>query len=129
MPNHDVSCSHSNRDLFTCEDNMLFSHVKISCFRAKAHLVLHWYLYNKAKYLLKLQLKKAFLFITTTSRHLRFKTIKKSHTLHRYKNRADEKSTRRFHSSALAWALVSASNPIFHWRIATIVWQITNQNC
>ena len=58
MPNHftltffllrrrDVSCSHSNRDLFTCEDNMLFSHVKISCFRAKAHLVLHWYLYNK----------------------------------------------------------------------------------
>ena len=54
MPNHftltffllrrrDVSCSHSNRDLFTCEDNMLFSHVKISCFRAKAHLVFHWY--------------------------------------------------------------------------------------
>ena len=60
MPNHltltfcccerrDVSCSHSNRDLFTCEDNMLFSHVKISCFRAKAHLVFHWYLYNKGK--------------------------------------------------------------------------------
>ena len=58
MPNHftltffllrrrDVSCSHSNRDLFTCEDNMLFSHVKISCFRAKAHLVFHWYLYYK----------------------------------------------------------------------------------
>ena len=59
MPNHftltfffccgrrDVSCSHSNRDLFTCEDNMLFSHVKISCFRTKAHLVFHWYLYNK----------------------------------------------------------------------------------
>ena len=61
MPNHftltffllrrrDVSCSHSNRDLFTCEDNMLFSHVKISCFRAKAHLVFHWYLYNKLSY-------------------------------------------------------------------------------
>ena len=61
MPNHftltffllrrrDVSCSHSNRDLFTCEDNMLFSHVKISCFRAKAHLVFHWYLYNKKQY-------------------------------------------------------------------------------
>ena len=46
----DVSCSHSNRDLFTCEDNMLFSHVKISCFRAKAHLVFHWYLYNKLSY-------------------------------------------------------------------------------
>ena len=44
---HDVSCSHSNRDLFTREDNMLFSHVKISCFHAKAHLVFHWYLYNK----------------------------------------------------------------------------------
>ena len=61
MPNHftltffllrrrDVSCSHSNRDIFTCEDNMLFSHVKISCFRAKAHLVFHWYLYNKVPY-------------------------------------------------------------------------------
>ena len=25
-------------DLFTCEDNMLFSRVKVSCFRAKAHL-------------------------------------------------------------------------------------------
>ena len=62
MPNHftltffllrrrDVSCSHSNRDLFTCEDNMLFSHVKISCFCAKAHLVFHWYLYNTNYYL------------------------------------------------------------------------------
>ena len=60
MPNHftltffllrrrDVSCSHSNRDLFTCEDNMLFSHVKI-CFRAKAHLVFHWYLFYKTTY-------------------------------------------------------------------------------
>ena len=65
MPNHftltfflprrrDVSCSHSNRDLFTCEDNMLFSHVKISCFRAKAHLVFHWYLYNKFVYVIGL---------------------------------------------------------------------------
>ena len=35
-------CSHSNGDIFTCENNMLFSHVKISCFRAKAHLVFHW---------------------------------------------------------------------------------------
>ena len=43
----DVSCSHSNRVIFTCEDNMLFSRVKISCFRAKAHLVFHWCLYNK----------------------------------------------------------------------------------
>ena len=50
LPRCDVSCSHSNRDLFTCEDNMLFSHVKISCFRAKAHLVFHWYLYNKYYY-------------------------------------------------------------------------------
>ena len=32
---------------FTCEDNMLFSHVKISRFRVKAHLVFHWCLYNK----------------------------------------------------------------------------------
>ena len=31
----------------SCEDNMLFSHVKISSFCAKAHLVFHWCLYNK----------------------------------------------------------------------------------
>ena len=42
----DLLCSHRNGDLFTCEDNMLFPHVKISCFRAKAHLVFHWCLYN-----------------------------------------------------------------------------------
>ena len=58
LPNHftlivfwcercDLLCSHSNGDIFTCEDNMLFSHVKISSFRAKAHLVFHWCLYNK----------------------------------------------------------------------------------
>ena len=40
-------CSHSNGDIFTCEDNMLFSHVKIPNFRAKVHLVFHWCLYNK----------------------------------------------------------------------------------
>ena len=28
---YQVAC-HSNSDIFTCEDNMLFSHVKISCF-------------------------------------------------------------------------------------------------
>ena len=48
MPNHfsniffcyergDLSCSRSSGDLFTRENNMLFSRVKISCFRAKAH--------------------------------------------------------------------------------------------
>ena len=36
--------------IFACEDNMLFSHVKISSFRAKAHLVFHWCLYNKLSY-------------------------------------------------------------------------------
>ena len=57
LPNHftlivfwcerrDLLCSHSNGDIFTCENNMLFSRVKISCFRAKAHLVFHWCLYN-----------------------------------------------------------------------------------
>ena len=46
----DMLCSHSKGDFFTCEDNMLFSHVKISSFRAKAHLVFHWCLYNKVKY-------------------------------------------------------------------------------
>ena len=47
----DLLCGHSNGDIFTCEDNILFSHVKISSFRAKAHLVFHWCLYNKGKYL------------------------------------------------------------------------------
>ena len=37
----DLLCSHSNGDIFTCEDNMLFLHVKISSFRAKAHPVFH----------------------------------------------------------------------------------------
>ena len=44
---HDLLCSHSNGDIFTCEDNMLFSHVKISRFCAKVHLVFYWCLYNK----------------------------------------------------------------------------------
>ena len=34
----DLLCNHSNSDLFTYEDNMLFSHVNISCFHAKDHL-------------------------------------------------------------------------------------------
>ena len=42
----DLLCSHSKGDIFTREDNMLFSHVKISSFRVKAHLVFHWCLYN-----------------------------------------------------------------------------------
>ena len=58
LPNHftlivfwcerrDLLGSHSNSDIITREDNMLFSHVKISSFRAKAHLVFHWCLYIK----------------------------------------------------------------------------------
>ena len=43
--------SHSNGDIFTCEDNMLFSHMKIKSFSAKAHLIFHWCLYNKLFYL------------------------------------------------------------------------------
>ena len=46
----DLLCDHSNGDLFTFEDNMLFSCVKISCFCMKAHLVFHWCLYNKKLY-------------------------------------------------------------------------------
>ena len=48
----DLLCSHSNGDIFTCENNMLFSRVKISCFRAKAHLVFHWCLYDNIIYFL-----------------------------------------------------------------------------
>ena len=45
----DLLWSHSNGDIFTCEDNMLFSHVKISTsFCAKARLVFHWCLYNNS---------------------------------------------------------------------------------
>ena len=46
----DLSCSHSSGDLFTREDNLLFSLVKISCFHPKAHLVFHWCLCNKLMY-------------------------------------------------------------------------------
>ena len=46
----DSSCGHSYGDIFTCEDNMLFSHVTIASFRAKAHLVFHWCLYNTNNY-------------------------------------------------------------------------------
>ena len=52
----DLLCSHSNGDIFTCEDNMLFSHAKTSSFRAKAHLIFHWCLYNKGQYFLLLRL-------------------------------------------------------------------------
>ena len=40
-------CNHSNVDIFTCENNMLFSCLKISRFHVKAHLVFHCCLYNK----------------------------------------------------------------------------------
>ena len=46
----DLLCSHSDGDIFTCEDNMLFSHLKISSFCSKAHLVFHWCLHNKYVY-------------------------------------------------------------------------------
>ena len=58
MPNHftetafsckrlNLFCSHSNGDIFTCENNMLFSRARYHVF-AKAHLVFHWCFYNKA---------------------------------------------------------------------------------
>ena len=46
----DWLCSHSNGDLFTCENNMLFPRMKISCFRGKAHLVFHWCLYSRIRF-------------------------------------------------------------------------------
>ena len=46
----DLLRSHRNGDIFTCENNMLLSLVRISCFRAKAKLVFHWCLYNKMYY-------------------------------------------------------------------------------
>ena len=44
-------CNYNDGDLFTCEDNMLSSRVKIWSFRGKAHLLFHWCLYNKASFL------------------------------------------------------------------------------
>ena len=41
---------YSKGDIFTCEDNMLFSHAKISSFLAKAHVVFYWCLYNIMEY-------------------------------------------------------------------------------
>ena len=43
----DLLRNHNDGDLFTCEDNMLSSRVKIWSFRGKACLVFHWCLYNK----------------------------------------------------------------------------------
>ena len=49
---HDLLCNHNNADLFTCENNVLSSRVKISCFCMKAHLVFHWCLYNNVQSML-----------------------------------------------------------------------------
>ena len=40
----------NDSDLFACKDNVLFSCVEKWSFRAKAHLVFHWCLYNKVCY-------------------------------------------------------------------------------
>jgi len=42
----DLICNHNDDDLFTYEDNMLSSRVKIWSVCGKAHLVFHWCLYN-----------------------------------------------------------------------------------
>ena len=42
-----ILCNHNDGDLFTCEDNLLSSRVRIRRFRGKAHLVFFWCLYNK----------------------------------------------------------------------------------
>ena len=34
----------------------IFSHVKVSCFRGKAHLVFHWCLYNKSSHYLNVRI-------------------------------------------------------------------------
>ena len=44
----DLFCSHSNGDIFTCEDNMLFWHAKISSFARK----LTWYFIGVYKIIL-----------------------------------------------------------------------------
>ena len=53
----DLLCSHNKGDIFSCEDNMLFSHVKISRFRGKAHLVF------LGVYIIKINILFAFLFV------------------------------------------------------------------
>ena len=46
----DYVAINSNGNLKTCANNMIiFSRVKISCLRAKAHLIFHWCLYNNTK--------------------------------------------------------------------------------
>ena len=49
-----------------CESNMLSSHVKISCFRTKAHLVFHWCMYNKMVFVIVRQHKKVLYLIKIT---------------------------------------------------------------
>lgn len=53
----ELLCSYSNGDLYTCEDNMFFSQVKISCFRRKPQPVSHWCLYNKIQLAQQIQIK------------------------------------------------------------------------
>ena len=48
----DLLCNHNDGDLFTCEDNMSVSCVKIWSFRTKAHLVFHWCLYIIKNYII-----------------------------------------------------------------------------
>lgn len=42
-------CDHSNSDLFTPENNMFLSRVKVSSLRVKAHLAFHWCLHNSQR--------------------------------------------------------------------------------
>lgn len=47
MQRRNLICYYSNGDLCGCEDNVLLSGMKLSCFHTTAHLVFHWCLYNK----------------------------------------------------------------------------------
>ena len=57
--------NHDDGDLFTCEDNMFFSRLKIWSFRAKAQRVFHWCLYNKVLYY-SFKIFSRFWFVKTT---------------------------------------------------------------
>ena len=104
-------CNRSNVDIFTCKNNMLFSRVKISCFRAKAHLVFHCCLYNKCSFV---ALQKQF---QSTTRILR----RRLHGLPSQRHRHLKSAIRKKMAPRIAYWVDRHIGLKFEW----IWWQIT----
>ena len=60
----------------------IFSHVKISSFRAKAHLVFHWCFYNKNVYHARFRNEFSFFFLSTPEQRTIFTVKKRRDTIY-----------------------------------------------